>query len=30
MEIRSDRQEAVDLPQFHADPRVNRLIGSVD
>jgi hypothetical protein len=27
MQVRSDRQEAVDLPQFHAEPHVNRLIG---
>jgi|ERR1700733_2213612 hypothetical protein len=26
VEIRSDRQEAVNLPQFHAEPRVIRLI----
>jgi len=30
MEILCDCQEAVDLPQFHAYPRVNRLIGWVD
>jgi hypothetical protein len=30
MEIRCDRQEAVNLPQFHADPRVNRLIKYAD
>jgi hypothetical protein len=30
MEILRDRQEAVDLPQFHAYPRVNRLIGKAD
>jgi hypothetical protein len=30
MEILRDRQETVDLPQFHACPRVNRLIGWAD